>query len=491
MTKRTAIIDIGSNSARLVLFQQTSRFGFHLVCEQKSRVRIGEGAYAHQGELQEVGMERAYRALESFMQTIHEFKASRVIAVATSALRDAPNRQPFLDKVSRDLGLHIEVIHGKEEALLGAIAANNLLPVTEGITIDIGGGSSDMALIKKGKIIETFSLDLGTVRLKELFFDKGTEIASVKTYIQAILKTLPGSFQASIAIGIGGTARTLAKGIIQKEGYPLNKLHAFCYDFGLQQEYFQEIIGAKRDTLKRLHIKENRHDTVREGTLILSEILTHIGAKQVMTSGVGVREGVYLRHRLRKPPYTLPKNSNPSVRSIRDRFDMLSFPIGNKKEIGHALYRLFSAKLDHPAKYGTLFQILLTLSDIGKILTIYHKDRHASYIAMQELNYGFTHDEMALISLLLYSKPKRGYHKALYKQYKMLLPSKDTVKWLAFLYSLTLILHQNSSKANYTFGLKKGVLSIASDKTLYLATEAIEELKKPEKLKIELSQQKR
>ncbi len=486
MAKRTAIIDIGSNSARLVLFQNTSKFGFHLICEQKSRVRIGEGAYAHQGELQEIGMKRAYWALESFMQTIHEFKAHKVIAVATSALRDAPNRQLFLDKVSKGLGLQIDVIHGKEEALLGAIAANNLLPITEGITIDIGGGSSDIALIKKGEITETFSLDLGTVRLKELFFDKDAEIASVKKYIQTILKTLPRSFHADRAIGIGGTARTLAKSIIQKENYPLNKLHAFCYDIQTQDPYFREIIHAKKDKLKRLHIKENRHDTIREGTLILSEILKYIGAKQVMTSGVGVREGVYLRHRLHKSPYKLPKNSNPSVRSIRDRFDVLSFPIGNKREIGDGLYRLFSAKLDDPEKYDTVFQTLLMLSDTGKSLTIYHKDRHASYIAMQELNFGFTHEEMVLISLLLYSKPKRGYHKTLYRQYKMLLPPKSTVKWLAFLYNLTLILHQNSTKATYTFDLQKGVLSISSDKTLYLAVEALEELKKPDKLKIVL-----
>lgn len=490
MGKRTAIIDIGSNSARLVLFQNTSQFGFHLICEQKSRVRIGEGAYAHQGKLQKIGMERAFRALESFVQTIEEFKVTKVIAVATSALRDAPNKKLFIDRIADELGLHIDIIHGKEEALYGAIAANNLLPITEGITIDIGGGSSDMALIKEGKIIETFSLDLGTVRLKELFFDKQAEISAVKTYITTILQGLPKSFHAPTAIGIGGTTRTLAKAIIQKEHYPLNKLHAFCYDIQIQDPYFQEIIHAKTSHLKTLHIKANRHDTIREGTLIFSEILNHIGAKQVMTSGVGVREGVYLRHKLRNPPYALPENNNPSARSIRDRFDILSMPHGNKKEIAQTLYTLFSTKLDRSNKYSSLFQTLVALSDIGKVLTVYHKDRYASYIAMQELNYGFTHEEMVLVSLLLYSKPKRGYHKALYQQYKMLLPPKNTVKWLAFLYSLTLILHQNSSNAKYRFDLQKGTLSIASDKTLYLATEAIEELKKPEKLKIELSQQK-
>jgi len=487
MAKRTAIIDIGSNSARLAIFQHTSKSGFHLVCEQKSRVRIGEGAYAHHGRLQKSGMTRAFNTLESFMQTIEEFKVSKVIAVATSALRDAPNKETFLSKVERKLGLKIDIIQGKEEALYGAIAANNLLPVSEGITIDIGGGSSDMTLIKKGKIVETFSLDLGTVRLKELFFDNKTEISVVRHYIESTLQTLPSSFRHTLAIGIGGTARTLAKAIIQKSHYPFGKLHAFEYELAPHRHFLKEMIASDISELEKYPIKESRHDTIREGTLIFLEILRHIGATQIITSGVGVREGLYLHHKLQKPPYRLPSNSNPSVKSIRDRFDILSLPYGNKKEIAKKLYTLFAPKLDMPEGYHKTVETLLALSNIGKVLTIYHKDRHASYIAMQELNYGFTHKEMVLVSLLLYSKPKRGYHKALYKQYKTLLPPKKTVKWLAFIYTMTLILHRNSAKADYTFDLKKSVLSVRSSKSSYLATEAIEEMKKPEGLVIRVN----
>ena len=486
MAKCTAIIDIGSNSARLAIFQNTSKSGFHLICEQKSRVRIGEGAYAHHGRLQKAGMERAFNALESFMQTIVEFKASKVIAVATSALRDAPNKDLFLDKVTKKLGLHVEIIHGKEEALYGAIAANNLLPLNEGITIDIGGGSSDMAVIKRGRIVEAFSLDLGTVRLKELFFDKHSDIESVRHYIRSALNALPLSFQGNSAIGIGGTARTLAKAIIQKSNYPLDKLHAFSYLLSEHQSYLEEIVTAKIDMLPSYHIKENRHDTIREGTLILLEILQHIGAKRVTNSGVGVREGLFLYHTLKKAPHRLPINSNPSVKSLRDRFDILSLPYGNKKEIAKKLYVLFASKLDKPKKYTETLETLLDLSDIGKVLTIYHQNRHASYIAMQELNYGFTHKEMALVSLLLYTKTKRGYHKALYKQYKALLPPKKTVKWLAFIYTLTLILHRDSAKANYTFSLEKETLFITSNKSLYLAMEDISEMKKLGNLAIKI-----
>jgi exopolyphosphatase/guanosine-5'-triphosphate,3'-diphosphate pyrophosphatase len=118
------------------------------------------------------------------------------------------------------------------------------------------------------------------------------------------------------------------------------------------------------------------------------------------------------------------------------------------------------------------------------MLTIYQKDKHASYIAMQELNFGFTHEEMALISLLLYTKAKRGYHKALYKEYKLLLPSKRSVKWLSFIYTLTLILHKASTKANITFNYTESTLEIKSNKSLYLAKENLLEMKKPSGLEI-------
>ncbi|NKQ40516.1 MAG: Ppx/GppA family phosphatase [Sulfurovum sp.] len=488
MAKRTAIIDIGSNSARLVIFQETSKEGFHLVCEKKSKVRIGEGAYANNNNLQKKAMVRAYSALRSFSQTIDEYSVSKVIAVATSALRDAPNKSIFLNKVKKNLKIDIDIIKGEEEALLGAIAAINLLPIDNGITIDIGGGSTDMSLIKKGEVVESYSLDLGTVRLKELFFDKNIHIDIVRKHISQALNNLPKSFSSRTVIGIGGTTRTLAKAIIKKTAYPLNKLHAFEYKSDEFHEFYEEIVSSKIDKLQTYHIKENRYDTIREGTLIFLEIIKHIEAENIITSGVGVREGVYLKDKFPEKPYKIPYKSNPSIKSIKDRFDILSLPCGNKHNVAKELYVLFKDEFHYDEEYLAILKKVLDLSDIGKILTIYHKDRYASYIAMQELNYGFSHNDMVLISLLLYSKAKKGYHKEMYKQYKDLLPSKRTVILLSFIYTLTLVLHHSSTKAKYRFTLTNNTLLIKSNKTLYLASESINNMKKPNGLKVKIKE---
>ncbi|WP_292656915.1 Ppx/GppA phosphatase family protein [Nitratifractor sp.] len=486
MPKRIAVIDIGSNSARLVIFQRTSRYGFHLIAQQKSRVRIGEGAYEAGGYLQPVGIRRAFGALHSFTHTLKEYKVHKIHCVATSALRDAPNREAFLRVVRQRLGLQIRVIDGLKEARYGAIAALNLLPIEEGITVDIGGGSTDMALIRNGRIVEAVSLDLGTVRIKELFTDTGRGLKEAKASIRQRLEILPDNFRSSLAIGIGGTARALARGIMIESDYPFDKIHAFGYRLKEHKAYLKTIVEAPMEHLGELSIKKNRFDTIREGALIFLEVLRRLEADEVLTSGVGVREGVFLHDLLRRDSLRFPPGINPSLRSIKDRFDLLKLPEGNKQRIGRRLFETVADRYRSRPEHLQLLSDALSLSNIGKMLTIYKEHQHAFYIAMQELNFGFTHSQMLTIALLMRSKGDSLYYKPLYRRYKPLLPSKEVIKWLSFAYTLTLILHENSSKAAIDFSWKGDTLQIHSDRPLYLAHEAIAGLQTPKGITVEL-----
>ena len=486
MAKRTAIIDIGSNSARLVIYEKTSRYGFHLICEQKSKVRIGEGAYEKGGYLQPVGIKRAFLTLQSFIHTIEKYQAHKTICVATSALRDAPNGPLFVKWIKKELGLTIKIIDGKKEAAYGAIATKNLLPVHNTVTIDIGGGSADLALIKDGKIIDTYSLNVGTVRLKELFFDKEESrkdaYNKAKAYTQKELENLPSHFRAAIAVGIGGTARTLSKGIMKQSEYPLDKLHAFTYKIETFKPYLEEITHSSAKGLKRFGLKKSRYDTIREGTLIWLEILSHIGATEVITSSVGVREGVFLEQLLKHDKLSFPKEINPSVVSLLDRFKTyvnIASKKKHKRKLGIALYDILQIEINDEKRYEKELQTALRLSNIGKTLTIYKSHQHAFYIAMQELNYGFTHKEILLISLLLRMHGKELLHKPLFQSFESLLPPKQELLWLSFIYTLSVFLHEASNNAKIEFEYNNQTLRIISDKPLYLAKEKIKTLEKP------------
>jgi len=482
MAKRTAIIDIGSNSARLVIFERTSRFGFHLISEQKSKVRIGEGAYNQGGNLQPVGIERAYLALQSFLQTTKKYRVHKILCVATSALRDAPNGRLFVRWIEKSLHLSIKIIDGNEEARLGAIAAKNLLPVSDGITVDIGGGSSDMSLIRQGRIVETCSLNIGTVRLKELFFDRKAPVDEARRYIHKELERLPASFRHVNAVGIGGTARALSKGIMTKNHYPLDMLHAFSYTLEHELEYLNAITRSSAKNLYKFDLKAGRFDTIREGALIFLEILNQTGARRVITSGVGVREGLFLKDLLRQSDLRFPTGLNPSIRSILDRFDNLTSKdssASHRIKVASELYRICHEEFGLSNKYRERLNDALKLSNIGKTLTIYKSRQHAFYIALQELNYAFTHEEIILISLLLRTSGSSLINKPLYKTYKALLPKKRTMKCLTFIHNLTILLHENANEAKIGFHYSNQTLTIHADQSLYHAKEGIKSIQKP------------
>lgn len=486
MSKRTAIIDIGSNSARLVIFEKTSRYGFHLICEQKSKVRIGEGAYEKKGYLQPIGIKRAYLTLKSFLHSIDKYQVNKTLCVATSALRDAPNGKEFVRWIQKELGLYIKIIDGNKEAMYGGIAAVNLLPIHEGISIDIGGGSSDMALIKDGHIVDTYSLNLGTVRLKELFFDKGSNPKEINekasAYIKEALKHLPAHFTHDLAIGIGGTARTLSKGIMKRVAYPLDKLHAFSYTVKAHQVYLDAIPLSSAKNLKQFGLKKNRYDTIREGTLIFNEILAHIGAQKVISSAVGVREGVFLDQLLKDDNQKFPPHINPSIVSILDRFKPFVTVEKKRKtklKLASTLYSVLQNEIKDQKQYEEALLWAVKLSSIGQTLTVYRSHQHAFYIAMQELNYGFTHEQILLISALLRMHGKELLNKPLFTHYKPLLPEKQTILWLSFIYTLTVLLHEASNSANISFKYENKTLRILSNKPLYLAKEKVKALEKP------------
>ncbi|SFV55027.1 Exopolyphosphatase [hydrothermal vent metagenome] len=487
MAKRTAVIDIGSNSARLVIYERTSRYGFHLICEQKSRVRIGEGAYRQGGNLQPIGIERAYLALQSFIQTTKKYRVHKILCVATSALRDAPNGREFVAWIREHLKLSIKIIDGNEEAKLGAIATNNLLPIDSGITIDIGGGSSDMALIEGGKIVETCSLNIGTVRLKELFFDHNEPIERAMEYIALELEKIPNRFKSSLAIGIGGSARTLSKAIMRRSDYPLDKLHAFRYSVKDEMDYLTSVTQADLKSLEKLDIKRGRFDTIREGTLIFVSILKKIEAKEVISSGVGVREGLFLKDLLRNSRLQFPVGLNPSTQSILDRFDNLTPKSSNSShrvKVASRIYQLCHEEFGLSYSYLDPLKVALKLSNIGKTLTIYKSRQHAFYIAMQELNFGFDHKDMLIISLLLRTCGNSLLKKQLFEKYREILPPKDSMRSLSFIYNLTILLHENSNEADINLSYSDKILTIDSNQSLYHAKESIELLERPHKFDI-------
>lgn len=489
MAKVTTIIDIGSNSMRMVVLEKSSRFAFNLINETRSRVKISEGCYENGGNLQEAPMQRAFNSLESFLSISNSLKSRKVICVATSALRDAPNSKLFLSKVRNKLGLNIKVIDGPKEAYYGGIAALNLIHGDDFITVDIGGGSTEFAFVKNGKIQHCISLDIGTVRLNELFFSKG-DIQGAKAFVLEKLKEVKQcDFEIpQTVVGIGGSIRALSKIIMQKANYPLDILHGFTYSVDLNKHIFTSIVNAKNyNTLKYIGIKKDRFDTIKEGTFIFDTILEELKTKRVITSGVGVREGVYLTDLLRSSNCKFPANFNISVRSLLDRFQLCpkqSAYLGkNASEIFNVLKPLHN--LDD--KYRILLVVASKLHSIGTTLNFYKSNDNTFDFILSGLNYDFQHCSRVTIAHMIKFSKKSLPTKRDLQKFKELLPCFETMQWLSFMLSLNLAINQDMSSPKVEYKLKKsGKLKLKLEKSIYIVESEIPKIQAPKGVKVKV-----
>lgn len=285
-----AVVDIGSNSVRLVVYDGLRRSPSPIFNE-KILCGLGRGV-ATEGKLAEEGMRRAIAALKRFRALVRQIGARQVYAVATAAAREATNGAVFIARAEKALGFDIKVLTGKEEARFAALGVIAGIPGADGIAGDLGGGSLELIDIKDGKLRDGVTLPLGPLRLMDLSggsIDKAREIIDETFAKTGILKFLKGR----IFYAVGGTWRNLAKLHMAQSHYPLHILH--CYQMTRPQAMSLSGLVANLSPLTIKDIREvskSRSDTMPFGALVLERLLHHAEASKVEISVYGVREGL-------------------------------------------------------------------------------------------------------------------------------------------------------------------------------------------------------
>ena len=488
MAKRTAIIDIGSNSISMVVYEKSSRFAFTLIKKARASVRIGEGAYENGGVLQQEAMDRAFWALNDLLKISTSLKCRKILTVATSALRDAPNRGVFLNRVKKELKLSLKVIDGQKEAYFGGVAATNLLyKIDSFVTVDIGGGSTEFAKVIDGNVVDTYSLNLGTVRLKELLFDKAKDKKEIYRYIDEVLDELPKTFKSETIVGIGGTLRALSSAIMLEEEYPIDSLHGFKYSIKDHKKLIKSVPNFSDKELKKLSIPSNRLDTIREGVSIFYRIIKRFDAKDVVASKAGVREGVFLTDLLRNTNHKFPNNFNVSIRSLIDKFALNPKNCSYIQRVAHELFDLLEPLHQCEKSYKKLVGYAAKLSPINSRLNIYSNSGNSFYLFLEYLNFGFNHEEKLLIAILLNISYKEKKRVNEFKRYKKLLPDIDTLHWLFYILAIARAINANRYIQKVYFRLNNKTLEIYLEDHSILTQEALNKLELPFKVVLKSS----
>ncbi|MBR1590856.1 MAG: Ppx/GppA family phosphatase, partial [Acidaminococcaceae bacterium] len=217
--QRIAIIDIGSNSARLVVSHIYKSGAYNMVFNQKETLRLAQKTDSS-GNLSQEAFESTLRIMQAFAFMCKQYKADKIIAVATAAIRNAKNGSQLTKAVAEKTGIQLHIISGSVEANLSYLGVINTLPMKDGIIFDLGGGSTELVLFRQRKIVESVSIPLGAVNTTSLFNIRDTMPPNVYSDVNFFVSTRMEKFawlkDASLPlIGVGGTARTVAK-MIQK-----------------------------------------------------------------------------------------------------------------------------------------------------------------------------------------------------------------------------------------------------------------------------------
>lgn len=283
-----AIIDIGSNTVRLVVYGGSMRAPTVLLNE-KVTAQLGR-EIAETGRLADEAVEVAMRGLKRFVLLFDDLGIEDVETVATAAVRDAENGPDFVSAV-RALGLDPQVISGEEEARLSAHGVLGAFPGAEGSVADLGGGSLELITIADGETGEATSLPLGTLRLPEYRGDKSADMR--KSLEKALKKGGWGKPINAPLYLVGGTWRTMAVYAMQERGHPLTDPHGFELPFKDAVKLAESLANEDVEALKaRDRISSMRAEKLPDAAVLLQSIMAKLQPEKLVFSSWGLREGL-------------------------------------------------------------------------------------------------------------------------------------------------------------------------------------------------------
>lgn len=285
------VIDVGSNSIRLVVFEDDARSPDY-VFNEKTICRLGDGLAAS-GRLSPDGRVRAAAALRRFTGLTKRMGVRKLITVGTAALREAEDGPEFRDQVQAETGVEIRVATGREEAHLAAQGVLLGWPNVEGVIADIGGSSLELAHVSGGKILSAVSTPAGHLRMGEGAGGQG-QSDTARSALHA-LDSAASAFAdaAGDLILVGGAWRALAKAQMELTNYPLHVLQGYELSPKAATELCEWAIAASPSEVKKLSGSSSaRASSLANGAVALLRLLNALKPSSVTISAFGVREGL-------------------------------------------------------------------------------------------------------------------------------------------------------------------------------------------------------
>jgi exopolyphosphatase/guanosine-5'-triphosphate,3'-diphosphate pyrophosphatase len=413
VSSRTAVIDLGSNSFRLVVFSTGEGGCWKRTDELSDMVRIG-GDLEADGSLSERRMAHALETLRVFAAfcATSGIRGEAVEAVATSAIRDAPNGPDFVARAQRATGLPIRVLSGEEEARCSYVAAVNSTSLTDGVVLDIGGGSLELVEVHDRHAGAIASWPLGAVRATERYLPcdgpaKPGAIEKLRAKTRKALDDAPwvagaGADGCPRLVGLGGSVRNLAAAAVRAAELPLDSVQGFVLTPDALGALVDDLAARAADERDRMPgIKRGRGEVILAAAIVLQTVLEASGAPGIEVTEAGLREGIFLSGLLAPAdPPLVPDVRAASVRNLARQHGVDLVHAEHITALAHQLLEaLPGAGLPQPGE-PELVEAAALLHDVGMAVDYDDHHKHSSYLILGSGLPGYTPREVALIALM-------------------------------------------------------------------------------------------
>ncbi|MEJ1159196.1 Ppx/GppA family phosphatase [Prosthecomicrobium sp. N25] len=354
-----AVVDIGSNSVRLVIYERLCRSPT-LLFNEKVLAGLGKGV-GKTNRLGEQPVATALAAVRRFRQLADQCNVADLHVLATAAAREAANGPAFIEELERICRVPVQVLSGAEEARLAALGIQSGMHEPDGVAGDLGGGSLELVDLKGQRVGQGRTYPLGGIRLSEAAEGsprRAEKIAEEILKSSEVLTGLPGrAFYA-----VGGTWRSLAKLHMHQTGYPLHVMHEYAIRADEALDFCRMVGRGDIDALDRIEvISKQRRDLLAYGATVLAQIIRFGRPKEVVLSALGLREGhlydLLPEEERRRDPLISASEELAALRSRSPR---------HAHELGPWTGRVFEALgIDETAEEKRLRVAACLLSDIG------------------------------------------------------------------------------------------------------------------------------
>ncbi|RZA06190.1 MAG: Ppx/GppA family phosphatase [Proteobacteria bacterium] len=382
---RVAIIDLGTNSVRFDVHSLGEKGGPRLLHREKLMIRLGQGVFL-KGRMDPSAMARGLQAFEHFRKLATEFRATKIVAFGTSALREAQDSAHFVDIVRENTGIDVKVISGEEEAKLIAIGvlANEKPPAGPFALVDIGGGSTEISLCAGKKVHKAHSFPLGTARLQQVFLKKNPPRAAAIAQLRGYIQNIVGQKMASegwkavnTIMGSSGTVRAVAKLLGSKDK-----------SFSVQDlaELVRELSTMNTSQLLDVPgMEAKRVDMIVAGSVLLEEIARALGAKRIVPTDFSLRDGIVEEERrlAATQKRSLIEFHMDDLISRASRFGADPKHVLHMSEVAGQLFDRLRGlhKLENDWKIYLLASVILR--NCGEIIGFAGREKHSYYIVKQ------------------------------------------------------------------------------------------------------------